>query len=118
MMGCLTKLRQNQNTARENSSGSQTSNRPPDDKRHRVWSGGADQRANLKYDDSYQIDNFDRKQCVEFAIKQLEATEGEEVCVGPPAKVLGGVEIIADNRNRGGEDGLVLALRLERAQWA
>lgn len=39
---------------------------------------------------------LDGKKAVKLSVKQLESTQSKEICVGPPTKVGGCVELNAD----------------------
>ena len=94
--------------ARKDSSGSHTSDGTTDDQGSRVGRNTTDQRADLKDEKGDEVDPFDRVIGVEFAVKELCRTGGEQVSRAIPAYIVKCLELICDARNSCCNDRVVL----------
>jgi hypothetical protein len=64
-------------TARETTSSTNTSNRPAHDQGDGRWGRATYNRTQLEYDDGGEIDPFDRKKSEKFAKEKLKGAKGK-----------------------------------------
>lgn len=92
---------------RENPSRTESSNRSPNDKRHRTRCGAANEGTKFKQGEGGQKNPLYVDVSVEFAEEELECAGGEKVGGTVPAHVVEGVELVSDVGDGGGDDRIV-----------
>ncbi len=92
---------------RENPSRAESSNRSPNNKRHRIRRGAANQGPKFEQGEGGEKNPLYVEVGIEFAKEELECAGGEEVGGTVPAHVVEGFEFVSDAGDGGGDDCVV-----------
>ena len=85
----------------------ESSNRSPNDKGHRIWRGAANQGTEFEKGECAEENPFDVEVAVEFAEEKLKGAGGEEVGGTVPTDVVEGLELVGNTRDGRGDDGVI-----------
>lgn len=91
----------------ENASRAESSNGYPDNKRHRIRCGAANEGTKLEQGEGGEKTPLHVEVGVEFAEEELECAGGEEVGGIVPAHVVEGLELVSDAGDGGSDDCVV-----------